>query len=98
MQSSDQTGRRATPLQPLLVQVHVGGRDYADVYVDGQVAAHRLNFTMIEDPKQSRLKCRGKVAHFIKKYRAAFGYKETSFSNLVRAGKELLSCPNNSSA
>src|SRR2546423_12860094 len=54
-----------------LFEVAVGGRNDPDIYFDGAIFAHPLQFALLEHPEKLRLDLWGDFADFVQQNRAA---------------------------
>lgn len=62
-----------TPFADFLAQVAVGRGDDPHIHDDGRIAAHALDFPLLEGPQKLCLKQEGQFADFIEEQRAAVG-------------------------
>src|SRR5690606_10101814 len=71
-------------------QLLVGGRDDADIRLDGRAPSDSRVFTLLKHAQQTRLRLHRHVANFVEEERAALGLFEATGRTLLRAGERAL--------
>ncbi len=70
-----------------LLELAVGGGDYAHVHLDGAVSAHAFEFAFLQNAQQFALEWQGEFADFIEENGAAVGQLEAAFAFVGGAGE-----------
>src|ERR1035437_4465782 len=68
-------------------QIAVRGGENPDIHLDGAVAPHPLEFTLLQDAQQFRLQVERNLTPLVEQQSPLIGERETAFPPLCRPGE-----------